>query len=113
MVILADGNELDMKVLRHCKIQVDDEAIEAETAAPTEEQLGRNEQILKTLDQCHGSKEAAARKLGIGTEEIRHAQKELLVEALDKCRGNKAAAARMLGINTSTLWRRMKALEML
>lgn len=114
MVILTDGNTLNIDVLRQCNIQLDDEEPSPAAAAEISvESVGRNGLILKTLEQCHGSKEAAARRLGISVEDIQQTQKELLVEALDKCRGNKAAAARMLGINTSTLWRRMKALEML
>jgi len=38
--------------------------------------------------------------------------RELIVSSLDRCRGNYSAAARELGIRRSTLYRRMRELDL-
>jgi transcriptional regulator with PAS, ATPase and Fis domain len=43
---------------------------------------------------------------------IRAMEKHLISETLQRCRGNRGTAARELGIDTSTLYRKIKALEL-
>lgn len=88
MVILANGSSLDMEALQKCDLR----------SAPTPSA------VLPPVDPT---------PVPPPTLNIRDAQVEMILSALEKCGGNKAAAARLLGINTSTLWRKMKAYQLM
>ena len=121
MVILCSGSELDPETLMMCDIRElkdvpQDAGLPQDAGAPQggETLPGRDVQRA-AAPQTAGEAPAAG-----GTEadipnaaaHLKAAQRGVIVDALNRCGGNKTAAARLLGINPSTLWRRMKALEM-
>ncbi len=51
------------------------------------------------------------RKQRIQKTESRNAEKESIIQTLEQCGGNRTLAAKTLGVNRTTLWRKMKKLN--
>jgi len=68
--------------------------------------------VKKSIDQKEGSDLSALSQANSGTGLFKHSQKELIKTTLAKTYGNRKKTAEILGMGTTTLWRKIKELNL-